>query len=134
MNSFALNAGFALAIAALLFACNDGYRAPRPTGDSSIGVDSAAGDSAVGDSAVTDSTVATDTSTPPSDSSVPGDASTTPPGQCEPSCLAMPGADCCFGCGACAEVSCTPVCPEGQRWDCELSCCFDTTTTSCVGD
>lgn len=134
MISLALRGGLALAVAVLLFACNDGYRGPRPA-DSSITVDSAAGDSAAGDSSVvTDSTVATDTSTPPIDSSVTGDGSTTPPGQCEPSCLAMPGADCCFTCGACAEVSCTPVCPDGQRWDCELSCCFDTSTTSCVGD
>lgn len=132
MNSLALKGGLVLAVAVLLFGCGDPLRGPRPTGDSSVTLDSGSGDGASGDATVTDSTVATDSSTS-TDSSVTGDGSTVLPGQCEPSCLETPGAVCCQSCGSCGEVDCTPVCPDGTTWDCELMCCFDSTTTGCIG-
>ncbi len=125
MTSTALKGGLVLAVAFLLFGCGNGYRGPRSSGgDSSVTIDGSAdgsfdggvGDTAVGDGAVADTSVSTDGSTT-------GDGSTTAPGQCEPSCLDTPGAVCCMTCGSCGEVDCTPVCSDGQVWDCELLTC-----------
>jgi hypothetical protein len=78
---------------------------------------------------------------PPTDGSLPGDDGGVPGtdgggggGLCDPACMAMSGAVCCTACGACsgAAVMCTPVCDDGLRWDCELECCFDTSTVSCT--
>ncbi len=52
---------------------------------------------------------------------------------CSNTCLATPGAVCCTMCGCSAEVRCTPVCPDGYVWDCELTCCFDRTAFHCLG-
>jgi len=133
--SFASKAGLCVAAALLLFACNDGFRGPRPTGDTSITVDGG-DDTAVGDA--TADTTPGDTSTgdtSTSDTSTPTDGSTPGLGQCDPVCMAMTGAVCCQACGACntATVMCDPNCGDGLVWDCELLCCFDLGTTSCVG-
>jgi hypothetical protein len=51
---------------------------------------------------------------------------------CDPACLSMSGAMCCqdCGCGG-ATVQCTPRCPTGFVWDCEVMCCFNRTTFEC---
>ncbi len=129
MNSLALKGCLALAVALVLFGCGEPRRGPGGV-DSSVTIDSSSGDGASGDAAVTDSTVRTDTSVTPTDSSVTGDGSTLP-GQCDPSCLATPGAVCCQACGSCGEVDCDPVCPDGAFWDCETGCCRS--STGCIG-
>lgn len=135
MSSASTRVGIIAVAAILLFACNDPLRGPVTGSDSSIGVDSSAGDGggdATTDGSPTDTGGRTDSSTP-TDSATGGDGSVGL-GQCDPSCLAAPGAVCCTTCGSCnlAEVMCEPFCASGQRWDCELNCCFDTTTFMCV--
>src|SRR5688500_16278866 len=56
-----------------------------------------------------------------------------PVAMCDSLCLSMPGAMCCTTCGCSAEVRCTPICPDGYTWDCEIGCCFDYDTLTCFG-
>lgn len=52
-------------------------------------------------------------------------------GVCDPSCMAQSGAECCTGCGCKATVRCTPTCDAPARWDCEMTCCWDSTKKGC---
>lgn len=65
------------------------------------------------------------------DAGVSPDASTS--GNCDPTCMNQSGAVCCedCGCGG-ATVRCTPVCEEPYQWDCEMGCCFEYTTYTCL--
>ncbi len=45
-------------------------------------------------------------------------------GKCSASCMDQTGAECCTKCGCTAKVKCTPVCPNGKPWDCEMERCY----------
>lgn len=55
-----------------------------------------------------------------------------PTGDCDPSCMAAPGAVCCTGCG-CGSGDCRPTCSGSYEWDCEVQCCFDYDLLECEG-
>ena len=62
-----------------------------------------------------------------------GEPDVGPSGECDPSCMAAPGAVCCTTCG-CGASDCRPVCNGGYEWDCEVQCCFDYDLLECEGD
>lgn len=56
---------------------------------------------------------------------------TSPASACADECMGQAGAVCCSACGCSGEPRCTPVCSADDRWDCELSCCFDPVALRC---
>lgn len=61
-----------------------------------------------------------------------GGSDATPSSSCDPTCMAQSGAVCCTTCGCGGPVQCKPVCDSPAKWDCEMRCCFDYTSKTCI--